>query len=61
MTEKVILLPILEAVRIRYILKVLLSYIEEVGPRDLRSHKEEVEQYISILPDNIEAFEIKSV
>ena len=40
-----------DAAGIREILENVLEYINEVGPRDLRNHKTELERYIQILPE----------
>jgi hypothetical protein len=39
------------ATRIRYILATLMEYIEEVGPRDLRGFKDEIPDFLNILPE----------
>lgn len=48
-----------DAQRIRYILEIVLQYINEVGPRDLRDHSDEIAEFIKKLPtgsDDDESF-----
>jgi hypothetical protein len=39
------------ATRIRYMLKALMEYIEEVGPGDLCGFKDEIPEFLDILPE----------
>ena len=45
-------IPTEDASRIRYILEVVLAYTEEVGPRDLRDHADELAEFIGKLPSS---------
>lgn len=40
-----------DAQRIRYLLEITLQYIQEVGPRDLRDHENELIEFIKKLPE----------
>lgn len=49
--DNVVHIPIDDAINIRYLLEKLNNYVKDVGPRDLRGHEKETEEFISALPD----------
>lgn len=49
--DKKVMIPFMDATDIRYILKALVQYVEEVGPRDLRGLEERAKEYIAALPE----------
>ena len=46
-----VMVPRMDAMRIRYLLEKLVEYIADVGPRDLRGLEDDAVEFIAALPE----------
>lgn len=49
--NKTVRIPFMDATDIRYLLKALVEYVEEVGPRELKGLEDRAKEYIKLLPE----------